>query len=135
MAFLAVAVVLSSIAGALYKLSTCQHGAAISTLLATRIASTMVALAYFPFSHRTAFDGEVLRIALLAGGCVVLGRWALLIALRYGKMATTWAIGALSLGIPVAVAILDWGERPDALKVAGLALMPVALLLLSEKPR
>lgn len=55
---------------------------------------------------------------------------AFLVALRYGKISTSWLIINLSSAVPAIASALIYHETVNARKIAGLLLAVTALLLL-----
>lgn len=71
----------------------------------------------------------------LLGGCVYVGSYFLLFPfMRQRGVSVATAILRLSVVMPIAIAILFWGERPGALQSAGALLALMSLPLLARRP-
>lgn len=69
------------------------------------------------------------------GGLAYVGSYAVLVPMmRLRGVSITTAVLRLSVVIPIAIAMIVWGERPDAIQAAGGALALVALPLLAYRP-
>ena len=94
---------------------------------------TPCALVYGLVSGTLAFNAAALWGAA-AGVCAVFGYYNFAHSLRSGSVSTNATIFRLSFAVTVALAVLVLGEPLTALKLAGLALVVVAVWLLLAEP-
>lgn len=102
------------------------------TMLLLLWAAVLTAL-YTLFINHSGFHHIPLRVILIGAAAGVLSSLALFsfqASLRYGKISTSWLILNLSVGVPVAISILAYGEKMNIAKGFGLFLVLIAILLL-----
>ena len=68
----------------------------------------------------------------LMGVCYFIAFFFVIYTIRHIGASTTNMISALSILFPIGVAVAFWGERPDAIQVAGIALAITALSLVGR---
>lgn len=132
MVYLFLSVIFFAIAALIYKHSNQINCDRISLILSERIFAVVFMVFYIYL-----FDTfkPALNISLLAftgGTAIFVSRLALLTALKYGKISSSWTAVNLSVVIPTTASILLWKEIPSLKQVAGLLLVPAAIFLLQE---
>ncbi|MGC8804709.1 MAG: hypothetical protein ACP5QD_02060, partial [Candidatus Ratteibacteria bacterium] len=65
---------------------------------------------------------------------IFISRLALLTALKYGKISSSWTTINLSLIIPILASMIFWKEIPNIRQAIGLLMVPLAIILLQEEP-
>jgi drug/metabolite transporter (DMT)-like permease len=95
-------------------------------------AAVLTAL-YTLFINPSGFHHIPARVLLIGAAAGVLSSLALFsfqASLRYGKISTSWLILNLSVGVPVAISVIAYGEKVTIGKGFGLLLVLAAILLL-----
>jgi len=130
--YMLLALIFSSAVGLLYKLAGIRRYNVIAiSMLYFAVAS--VALFLYTLLFRSfEFDGISIGIGLVGGLCAFGATWAILNALRFGKVSTSWTIFGLSLVIPTMASIIFWGERLTLTKGLGFVLVCISIVLIGK---
>ena len=118
--------------GLLYKLAGIR-GYNILAISVLYFSVALVAiLIYSLFFDNFEFDLTVIGIGLLGGIGAFGATWAVLNALRFGKVSTSWTILGLSLVIPTTASMVFWGERLTPAKGLGFVLVCLSIILMGQ---
>ena len=103
----------------------------VISLLYFAVASAALFL-YILFFASFQLDVISICTGLLGGLCAFGATWAILNALRFGKVSTSWTIFGLSLVIPTMASIIFWGERLTLTKGLGFVLVCISIALIGK---
>jgi drug/metabolite transporter (DMT)-like permease len=122
----AVIAILANLCGVLRDLSTRAIGPGISTLVLT--ASSVVAvmstgLALLPFESWRAPEPREIGLMLVSGTFLALGYVFLIVSLRTGELAVSTPFRYSVVLWAILAGYLLWGELPDAMSLAGIAIL------------
>lgn len=81
------------------------------------------------------FNSGAAALGVINGISLYLATITFLYHMRKGKLAVSWTVIGLSLAFPVAASILMWNEHPSLKQWIGLALIPVAFVLMGERKK
>jgi drug/metabolite transporter (DMT)-like permease len=76
------------------------------------------------------FPPKVLAIGGAAGLFATLALFAFQTGLKFGKISTSWLVLNLSMSLPILVSIVFFGEKLNWIKMAGVAMVLLAILML-----
>ncbi len=93
-------------------------------------AATVVLVLTFAASGRQ-FNRSAALLGILSGVFTYLSTLAFFYHMRSARLAVSWTVIGLSIVFPVVGSIVIWGEQPTIKQWIGLAILPVALALLS----
>lgn len=130
---LLIALALMSATAMIYKLATHKKCERLSIIIGERIAIVLLTTFYIATFDEFHFGPEVMGLGLLGGASIFIARWALLNALKYGKLSPSWTIVSLAVAVPIIASIFIWGEIPDLRRTIGLLLVPLAIMLTQEE--
>ncbi len=120
-------------AAMIYKAANQAGCRQIATITVERLTAIAFMTLYIFFFDEFHHPPGLVGLAAVGGAAIFISRWALLVALITGKVSSSWTVVNLSIAIPTAASIIIWKETPDIKTMAGLALVPVAIILLREK--
>ena len=76
------------------------------------------------------YDRTAALLGIAAGAFTYLSTITFFYHLRTARLALSWTVIGMAVAFPVAASILIWRENPSTRQWFGLALLPVAFLLL-----
>ena len=130
--YMLLTLIFSSAVGLLYKLAGIRrYNVIVISLLYFAVASAALFL-YILFFASFQLDVISICTGLLGGLCAFGATWAILNALRFGKVSTSWTIFGLSLVIPTMASIIFWGERLTLTKGLGFVLVCISIALIGK---
>jgi uncharacterized membrane protein len=100
---------------------------AVSLWLNVTATATMVAL-FAATGHR--YHPTAAALGVLAGVFTYLSTITFFYHMRGARLALSWTVIGMAVVFPVAASILVWHEHPSTKQWFGLALLPVAFVLL-----
>lgn len=133
MSNLLIALALFAATAMLYKLATHKKCEQLGIIISERLAIVLLMAFYISSFDQFQFSSGIVGLGLLGGAAVFVSRWALLHALMFGKVSTSWIIVSLAVAIPIIAAIFIWQEIPDLRRAIGIILVPLAIILTREE--
>ncbi|MDH7602271.1 MAG: hypothetical protein QHI38_09005 [Armatimonadota bacterium] len=92
-------------------------------------AATAVLLAAF-IASGCRFNWRAAELGIVSGCFAYLSTLAFFYHMRSARLAVSWTVIGLAVVFPVGASILIWGEQPTVKQWVGLAVLPIALVLL-----
>jgi len=106
----------------------------LAIIVSERISAVILMSLYMLFFDTFDITPGATLLALAGGITIFISRLALLTALKYGKISSSWTAVNLSLVIPILASMIFWKEIPNLRQTIGLLMVPLAIILLQEEP-